>query len=104
MRGNHRVHTLVIHFVNPVKMNCDDRVVALQVCEENLRDAAQLTAVHLDYIFRAFVEQSLDGRHQSEQPSPLLLRGELLDEHQTLLDALNALDEMGALHVLCDLQ
>jgi hypothetical protein len=100
MRGNHRVHTLVIHYVN----HCDDRVVALQMCEENLRDAAQLTVVLLDYIFRAFVEQSLDGRHQSEQPSPLLLRDELLDERQTLLDALNALDGKGALHVLCDLQ
>jgi hypothetical protein len=100
MRGNHRVHMLVIHYVN----HCDDRVVALQVCEENLHDAAQLTAVLLDYIFRAFVERSLDGRHQSEQPLPLLLRDELLDEHQILLDALNALDEMDALNVLCDLQ
>jgi hypothetical protein len=90
----------VIHYVN----HCDDHVVALQVCEENLHDAAQLTVVLLDYIFRAFVEQSLDGRHLSEQPSPSPLRDELLDEHQTLLDVLNALDEMDALHVLCDLQ
>jgi hypothetical protein len=74
------------------------------MCVENLRDAAQLTAVLLDYIFRAFVEQSLDDRHQSEQPSPLLLRDELLDEHQTLLDALNALDGKGALRAQCDLQ
>ena len=100
MRGNHREHMLVIHYVN----HCDDRALALQVSEENLHDAAQLTVVLLDYIFRAFVEQSLDGRHQSEQPSPLLLRDELLDERQTLLDALNALDEMDVLHVLCDLQ
>jgi hypothetical protein len=84
--------------------HCDDHVVALQVCVENLRDAAQLTAVLQDYIFRASAEQSLDGRHRSEQPSPLLLRVVLLDERQTLLDVLNALDEMVALHVLCDRQ
>jgi hypothetical protein len=100
MRGNHRVHMLVIHYVN----HCDDRVVALQMCVENLRDAAQLTAVLLDYIFRAFVEQSLGGRRLSEQPLPSPLRDELLDEHQILLDALNALDEMVALNALCDLQ
>jgi hypothetical protein len=100
MRGNHRVHTQVNRCVN----HCDDRVVALQVCVVNLHDAAQLTAVLKDYIFRASVERSLDGRHQSEQPSPLLLRDELLDERQTLQDVLNALDGKDALHVLCDLQ
>jgi hypothetical protein len=100
MRGNHRVHTQVIRYVN----RCGDRVVALQVCEVNLHDAAQLTAVLKDYIFRASVERSLDGRHQSEQPSPLLLRDELLDEHLISPDALNALDGKDALHVLCDLQ
>ena len=82
MRGNHRVHRQVIRFEN----HCGDREVALLVCVVNLHDVAQLTAVLKDYIFRAFVERSLDGRHQSEQPSPLLLRGELLDEHLISLD------------------
>jgi hypothetical protein len=104
MRGNHRVHTQVIRCVNPEKMNCGDRVVALRACVVNLHDVAQLTAVLKDYIFRAFVERSLDGRHLSEQPLPLLPRVVLLDERQTLQDALNALGGKDALHVLCDRQ
>jgi hypothetical protein len=70
MRGNHRERMQVTRYVSPVKMNCDDHVVALQVCVENLRDAVQLTVVQLDYIFRVSAEQSWDGHHLSEQPSP----------------------------------
>jgi hypothetical protein len=74
------------------------------VCVVNLHDAAQLTAVLKDYIFRASVERSLDGRHLSEQPLPLLLRDELLGEHHSWQDVLNALGGKDALHVLCDQQ
>ena len=92
------MHTQVNYYVN----HCGDRVVASQVYVVNLHDVAQLTVELKDYIFRASVERSLDGRHQSEQPSPLPLHDEALDEHLISPDALNALDGKDALRVLCD--